>query len=76
MNKAYMEYLSGKQGQQEASTAGTLSYEQELIDAISVPLFFLDLSGNFVGSNEAFTRFVGKSDEEGAAVGCLQPAGR
>ena len=64
MNKAYMEYLSGKQGQQETSMAGTLSYEQELIDAISVPLFFLDLSGNFIGSNEAFTRFVGKSDEE------------
>ncbi len=64
MNKAYMEYLSGKQGQQEKPMAGTLSYEQELIDAISVPVFFLDLSGNFIGSNRAFTRFVGKSDEE------------
>ena len=64
MNKAYMEYLSGKQGPQEKPMAGTLPYEQELLDAISVPVFFLDLSGNFIGSNRAFTRFVGKSDEE------------
>ncbi len=64
MNKAYMEYLSGKQGQQEPSMTGTLFYEQELIDAISVPLFFLDLDGNFIGSNEAFSRFIGKPDEE------------
>jgi len=42
----------------------TLSYEQELIDAISVPIFILDLESNYVGSNDAFTRFVGKPDDE------------
>ncbi len=42
----------------------TLSYEQELIDAISVPIFILDLNGDFIGSNDAFTRFVGRPDSE------------
>jgi PAS domain S-box-containing protein len=44
--------------------AVTLSYEQELIDAISVPLFFLDLQGDFIGSNDAFSRFIGRPDKE------------
>lgn len=44
--------------------AVTLSYEQELIDAISVPLFFLDLQGDFIGSNDAFSQFIGRPDKE------------
>ena len=44
--------------------AVTLSYKQELIDAISVPLFFLDLKGDFVGCNDAFSRFIGRPDDE------------
>jgi len=42
----------------------TLSFDQDLIDAISVPLFFLDLNGAFIASNEAFTAFIGKADSE------------
>lgn len=44
--------------------ARTLSYKQELIDAISVPLFFLDLNGDFVGANDAFKKFIGRPDHE------------
>jgi len=44
--------------------AAVLSYEKELADAIPVPLFFLDTEGSFVGSNRAFSNFVGKSDDE------------
>jgi len=40
-----------------------LTYQQELVDAISVPMFFLDVTGRFAGSNRAFTEFVGQSDE-------------
>ena len=44
--------------------AEALTYQQELIDAIPLPLFFLDTDGAFVGSNQAFSRFIGKPDEE------------
>ncbi len=39
-------------------------YEQELVDAIPVPMFFLDKSGVFVGSNRAFSEFVDLPDED------------
>ena len=44
--------------------AKPLSYEHELIDAIPVPLFFIDMNGTFIGSNVAFNTFIGMSDEE------------
>lgn len=44
--------------------AKPLSYEHELIDAIPVPVFFLDTNGTFIGSNVAFNTFVGMSDDE------------
>jgi PAS domain S-box-containing protein len=42
----------------------SLSYQQELVDAIPIPLFFLDINGYFLGSNQAFSHFVGKTDDE------------
>lgn len=42
----------------------SLSFPRELVDAIPIPLFFLDMNGGFLGSNQAFRRFVGKSDDE------------
>jgi PAS domain S-box-containing protein len=72
MNKNDTDCRLAMQDQQEQAMAGTLAYRQELIDAISVPLFFLDLAGNFIGSNEAFSRFVGKTDEEIRASGVYQ----
>jgi len=39
-------------------------YQQELVDAIPVPLFFLDNSGQFIGSNRTFSDFVALPDEE------------
>ena len=44
--------------------ARMLAIEQDLINAISVPLFFLDLQGNYIGSNKAFSEFLGRSDQE------------
>lgn len=44
--------------------ATQLLHERELIEAIPLPLFFLNVDGTFVGSNEAFTRFIGKTDVE------------
>ncbi len=40
------------------------TYEQGLVDAIPVPMFFLDAGGVFVGSNRAFSEFVALSDED------------
>jgi two-component system cell cycle sensor histidine kinase/response regulator CckA len=40
-----------------------LTYQQDLVDAIPVPLFFLDSTGKFAGSNRAFREFIGQSDE-------------
>ena len=44
--------------------AATLAIQHDVINAISVPLFFLDLRGNYLGSNSAFSEFIGKSEEE------------
>lgn len=41
-----------------------LPYEQDLADAVPVPLFFLSTDGEFLGSNKAFSEFIGVSDEE------------
>ena len=49
-----------------------LSYEQELIDAIPVPMFFMDVEGAFIGSNQAFNLFIGKSDTEVREMGVYQ----
>ena len=48
------------------------SYENELIDAIPVPLFFLDMNGTFVGSNVAFAKFIGMPDTEVGKKGVYQ----
>ncbi|MBE0584038.1 MAG: response regulator [Desulfofustis sp.] len=43
--------------------AVSLSYQQELVDAIPIPLFFIDVHGTFLGSNQAFSHFIGKPDD-------------
>ena len=50
----------------------SFSYEHELIDAIPVPLFFMDLNGAFIRSNVAFNNFIGMSDKEVREKGIYQ----
>lgn len=47
-------------------------YAQDLVDAIPVPLFFLDTEGRYIGANTAFTEFIGISDEELMAKGVYE----
>ncbi|THB74217.1 MAG: response regulator [Desulfobulbaceae bacterium] len=49
-----------------------LSYDQELLDAIPLPMFLLDLDGAFIRANQAFHKFIGFTDEDIAAQGVYE----
>ena len=47
-------------------------YEQDLVDAIPVPLFFLDTAGKYIGANKAFSEFIDLSEDEIRAKGVYE----
>jgi PAS domain S-box-containing protein len=52
-----------------------LRFQQILMDAIPIPVFFKDIDGKYLGCNEAFSKFLGRSKMEivGKSVFDLSP---
>ena len=43
--------------------------ERDILNALSVPVFFVDEGGRFLGANRAFFDFLGLDDQEGFQEG-------
>jgi len=68
--KAYNDLMSNYRKELEFEVArrtedlrNAFLFQQNLIDALSVPVFYKDLEGNFVGCNSSFEKFFGQKRE-------------
>ncbi len=48
----------------ETELRKSLEFQQQLIDALPLPVFYKDLEGRYLGCNEAFEKFFGMKREE------------
>jgi two-component system, cell cycle sensor histidine kinase and response regulator CckA len=67
-----MNLLDNLVGKYEGNIEELIRVEKDILNALSVPVFFIDVNNRFLGANRTFYDFLGIDDREGFQEGVYQ----